>query len=287
MMNASSKHLNDPIAEKKTYTGPSPPYNVVVTGASKGIGRALAEEFLRLGDNVVICSRTGEQISKTVEELGAKFGKGRVKGKTCNVAKPAEMRTLADFAKKELGRVDIWVNNAGTNAYKYGPLSEAKDDELIQIVETNVLGVMLGCREAIRVMKDQPTTGHVFAAYGASKRGLAQLGGSISAELKMLGIRNVALHNLSPGMVTTELLMSGADTSASKFFINCLAEPPEKVAQYLVPRVRQVPSEAMFNPFTGAMASVYIKFLTKPKAYSQILSRLLTGARKDLYVIED
>ncbi|MEW5311636.1 MAG: hypothetical protein WDW38_003334 [Sanguina aurantia] len=257
------------IAEKKTYTGPSPPYNVVVTGASKGIGRALAEEFLRLGDNVVICSRTGEQISKTVEELGAKFGKGRVKGKTCNVAKPAEMRTLADFAKKELGRVDIWVNNAGTNAYKYGPLSEAKDDELIQIVETNVLGVMLGCREAIRVMKDQPTTGHVFnmdgagadgnptprfAAYGASKRGLAQLGGSISAELKML-VR--------------------------------VSEPPEKVAQYLVPRVRQVPSETMFNPFTGAMASVYIKFLTKPKAYSQILSRLLTGARKDLYVIED
>lgn len=50
-------------------------------------------------------------------------------------------------AKLTLSLSALRVNNAGTNAYKYGPLSEAKDDELIQIVETNVLGVMLGCRE--------------------------------------------------------------------------------------------------------------------------------------------
>lgn len=63
-----------------------------------------------------------------------------------------------------------------------------------------------------------------FAAYGATKRGLQQLGKSLAAELKMLGIKNVGVHNLSPGMVTTELLMSGADTPTAKFFINCLGE---------------------------------------------------------------
>lgn len=68
-----------------------------------------------------------------------------------------------------------------------------------------------------------------FAAYGATKRGLSQLGRSLEAELKLLGVKNVGIHNLSPGMVTTELLMTGADTPTAKFFINCLAEEPQEV----------------------------------------------------------
>lgn len=102
-----------------------------------------------------------------------------------------------------------------------------------------MLGVMLCCRAAINLMRGQGVPGHIFnmdgagsngrptprfAAYGATKRGLAQLGKSLEAELKLLGIRNVGIHNLSPGMVTTELLMSGANTPVAKFFINCLGE---------------------------------------------------------------
>ena len=107
------------------------------------------------------------------------------------------------------------------------------------MVETNVLGVMLCCRAAIKLMRDQGSPGHVFnmdgagangrptprfAVYGASKRGLMQLSKSLEAELKLLDIRNVGIHNLSPGMVTTELLMCGADTPVSKFFVNCLGK---------------------------------------------------------------
>lgn len=92
------------------------------------------------------------------------------------------------------------INNAGSNGYRYGPLLESTDEALEEIVETNVLGVMLSCREAIRVMRSQPSAGHVFnmdgagadgnatprfAAYGATKRSLAQLGKSLNAELKM------------------------------------------------------------------------------------------------------
>jgi chlorophyll(ide) b reductase len=85
-------------------------------------------------------------------------------------------------------------------------------------------GLRLAVRQAIRVMRNQTAGGHIFnmdgagadgsptprfAAYGATKRGLVQLGKSLQAELKMLGINNVGIHNLSPGMVTTELLMAG------------------------------------------------------------------------------
>ncbi|KIY92204.1 chlorophyll(ide) b reductase [Monoraphidium neglectum] len=124
-----------------------------------------------------------------------------------------------------------------------------------------------------------------FAAYGATKRSLAQLGKSLEAELKLLGVKNVGMHNLSPGMVTTELLMSGADTPVAKFFINCLAEEPQEVAQYLVPRLRRVPQESA--TLTGGISSQYIKYLTPPKAYSQILKRLVAGERKSRWVPED
>ncbi|CAI7788797.1 unnamed protein product [Closterium sp. NIES-54] len=66
----------------------------------------------------------------------------------------------------------------------------------------------------------------------------------------------------------------------AKFFINALAEPAEEVAQFLVPRVREVPA-------SGGNTSTYIKFLTKPKAFSQIFQRALFGQRKNRYVKED
>lgn len=278
----------------------APPYNVLITGSTKGVGRALAEDFLEAGDNVIICSRNEQQVQEAVKELQQQYGKKRVVGKACNVAKADQVRALADYAQQHFDSIDLWINNAGTNAYKYGPLLESDDEDLEAIVDTNVLGVMLCCKEAISRMKDQPAGGHVFnmdgagadgnatprfAAYGATKRSLQQLGKSLEAELKLAKISNVGVHNLSPGMVTTELLMSGANTSAAKFFINCLAEEAGDVAAYLVPRIREVPPKS--STLTGGIASQYIQYLTKPKAYGQILSRLLTGARKNRFVKED
>ena len=79
---------------------------------------------------------------------------------------------------------------------------------------------------------------------------------------------------------------TGADTQVAKFFINCLAEEPAHVASFLVPRIRRVPAES--RTLAGSIAQgAYIKYLTKPKAYGQILTRLLTGARKNRYVPEE
>lgn len=288
-----------PQTSSRKAVGIAPPYNVVITGSTKGVGRALAQRFLQEGDSVVITSRTGDRVEETVKELQNIYGASRVKGVPCDVAKPGNVKVLADFAKSEYGKIDIWINNAGTNAYRYGPLMDSDDDELASIVGTNVLGVMLGCKEAIRIMKDQPA-GHIFnmdgagadgnptprfAAYGATKRSLAQLGASLQAELSQAGIKHLAVHNLSPGMVTTELLMAGADTPTSKFFINCLAEEAQDVAEFLVPRIRKVPQESV-NALTGSITPAYVKYLTPSKAYTQIFQRLVTGARKGRFVPE-
>lgn len=272
-----------------------PPYNVVITGSTKGLGLALAKEFLRSGDRVVISSRSGDRVKGVTKELEALHGHDKVKGIECNVGVPEDVARLASFAQEQLGEVHMWINNAGSNAYRYGPLIEAEDCALAEIVETNTLGVMLSCRYAIRMMRQQPHGGHIFnmdgagadgnatprfAAYGATKRSLAQFTKSLQAELQMLDVKNVIVHNLSPGMVTTELLMSGSDTRQAKFFINALAEPAEEVASYLVPRLRAIPA-------SGAKKSTYIRFLTGPKAYVQILGRLLFKLRKNRYVAEE
>ncbi|PHU09283.1 Chlorophyll(ide) b reductase NOL, chloroplastic, partial [Capsicum chinense] len=83
--------------------------------------------------------------------------------------------------------------------------------------------------------------------------------------LEMQDVKNIIVHNLSPGMVTTDLLMSGANTKQAKFFINILAEPADVVAEYLVPNIRSIPTN-------GSTKATYIRFLTGLKAYSQIFS---------------
>jgi len=130
------------------------------------------------------------------------------------------------------------------------------------------------------MMRNQPRGGHIFnldgagsdgrptprfAAYGATKRSVVHLTKSLQAELQMNEVNNVMVHNLSPGMVTTDLLMSGATTKQAKFFINILAEPPDVVADYLVPNIREIPSNQSMKP-------TYIRFLTGLKAYSRIFS---------------
>jgi len=272
-----------------------PPFNVLITGSSKGIGYALAKEFLSAGDNVIICSRSDDLVQAAIENLRGEFGDQRVWGTTCDVRDGENVRALVDFAKNTIRYVDIWINNAGSNAYSYKPLVETGDEALMEVVTTNTLGTMICCREAIMMMMSQPRGGHIFnidgagadgsptprfAAYGATKRSLVHLTKSLQAELRMQGIKKVAVHNLSPGMVTTDLLMSGSNTKQAKFFINVLAEPADTVAKFLVPRVRAVSGKESFKP-------TYIRFLNGFKAYSQIFVRLAFGARKNRYLLED
>ena len=302
---------------------------VVVTGSTKGVGLALAREFLKTGDDsVVICSRNQEQVDKAVKLLlqenpNLSQGSNRVGGVACDVSKAKDVVNLREYASEFLGHVDIWVNNAGTNAYQFKPLIETGSEDLQEIVETNTLGLMFCMKEAINLMRSQDPgrTGHVFnmdgagtsgsatprfAAYGATKRAITQLNKSLQAELAMLEIDNVVLHMLSPGMVTTDLLMAGSDTKIAKFMINALAETPEEVAAYLVPRVRQVVLKGEGGGDGGGEAaeagaadrlvvlgqkvvggkSSYIKYLTLPKAFAQIALKAVFGLRNDRWVKE-
>lgn len=236
------------------WRAPAAPLRVVITGSSKGIGKALAREFCRAGDHVIVTARSRHSVRKTVAELRAEMGPSiRITGTEVDVGNPASVARLAKAAPLYFGgAVDVWINNAGFSG-SFQPLVESSAAQVQEVVCTNLLGTLLATRAAILTMESQSTAGHIFnvdgagadgaptpnyAAYGATKSGIAHLMGSLSAELKDSG-STTAVHTVSPGMVLTGLLLSGA-TPANKRAFNILCEQPETIAAYLAPRMRTV-----------------------------------------------
>lgn len=119
---------------------------VCITGASRGLGRALAERFSAEGANLVLGARTVPDI----DDLAAKLG-NTIAVQT-DVRIPGDVDRLVDMAVAEFGRLDVMVNNAGLAIY--GPVDEATPDDVDAMIDTNVKGVIYGSQAAFRVMKE-------------------------------------------------------------------------------------------------------------------------------------
>ena len=231
---------------------------VVITGASKGLGYALAMGFLSAGDRVVICGRNPAGLDAALLSLRRAVPKGEVSGIVCDVGDPIAGRLLADFAVARLGRVDRWINNAGTAGLLKRPLWELDAGDIIETCTTNLAGSLLLCAEAAKVMVLQPSSGkpcyHIFnmgfsmvgasfsrsaVPHKASKRGVAEVTHFLSRELNAAGVKSIGVHELSPGLVLTELLLRDT-TAGARRFLTGFAEKPEIVAAVLVPKIRAV-----------------------------------------------
>lgn len=190
--------------------------NVVITGASRGIGRSLAEEFLKHGHRVVLSSKSAYTTIKVYKELR------RIYGDACmyyiaDVGDHQQCVALAHASKCMLGDIDLWVNNAGSTAYKRGNVTELSAKEIENIVHTNYLGAIFACIAAIRVMEkgtiinfegsgsNSPSVPG-YSVYSSSKTGLSSFSKSIREELKDT---NINVCTVSPGLVYTDLLTQG------------------------------------------------------------------------------
>jgi chlorophyll(ide) b reductase len=235
--------------------------NVVVTGATKGIGKALAREFLRQGDKVFIASRSHAGVEETIRELCDQTGadpNSDIFGVSCDISRLGDVEALTEAARRDLGgRVDCWINNAGYSG-SFKPFMNSDVDTIESVVKTNLLGTMYGTRAALRMFCQQEGGGHVFnmdgagydgkatpnyAAYGSTKAAITQMNKSLHEEAKEANKRNsenrgVGVHTLSPGMVLTDLLLEGSTVDNRASVFNILCEHPETVAHNLVPRIR-------------------------------------------------
>ena len=222
----------------------------VITGSSRGIGYGLARELLKRGTNVVVTGRSQDTVDKAVAELGQP---DRVLGVACDVTDAADVQALWDASVARFGRVDIWVNNAGTTTNPV-PLWEVGSDEVRQTVETNLLGALFGMQVAARGMRAQGG-GQIFNVEGMGSKGEVQVGllpyactkaavGYLDkAFLKELKGSAVQVCSIRPGINVTEHLLHGSEHldparwEKTKRVFNILGDKPETTTPWLADRI--------------------------------------------------
>jgi len=189
-------------------------FHVVVTGSTKGIGRAIAEEMLGLGAEVLLTARTESDVLKACEELNARFG-GRAHGVPCDVSSK-EGRDALKNQVGELwkGRLDGLVNNVGTNARK--PIEEVTDEDYRLQMSTNIDSCWYLCKMFKDSLQASPggcvvnvasaagvaSTG-TGTVYAMTKAAMAHLSRSLACEWGPLGVR---VNCVCPWMTMTPLL---------------------------------------------------------------------------------
>jgi 3-oxoacyl-[acyl-carrier protein] reductase len=197
--------------------------NVVVTGASLGIGRAIAEAFVRAGHHVVLCARTAGPLEQAARELARPFQK--ILAHPCDVSDEKQVRALADFTARELGGADVLVNNAGIQG-PAGPLDEVDWNEWKRTIEIDLFGVALPCRAFIPQMK-QRGAGKIinlsgggatgprpfFSAYAAAKTAVVRLTENLAEELRPF---HIDVNAIAPGAVKTRLTSETIAAGAEK-----------------------------------------------------------------------
>jgi len=226
--------------------------SIVITGSTRGIGRGLAENFLKLGAKVAISGRSQVDVDALVSELAAEHGAERITGAACEITNPEQLKGLWNAAKSAFGQVDMWINNAGISLDRK-PLWELPADDIMKIVDINLGGVLLASRAALIGLKEQ---GHGqiwlmegfgsngmaqkgMASYGATKSAVRYLAKALRKDAEGTGVHICAL---SPGIVVTDLLLGDYDLGSEEWkkarkILNILADRIETVTPWLAENV--------------------------------------------------
>jgi len=184
--------------------------SAIVTGAGRGIGKAIAKRFLHEGAGVLICDLEPERLEAAREELAAI---GTVQSEVVNVTSREEVERMVDRAKEEFGRIDILANNAGISRFE--PFLEITDENWNDTLAINLTGVFLCSQVVAAEMKNQGSGAIVnmgstngilgeegLAHYNASKAGVILLTKTMAIELAP---HNVRVNSVCPGFILTEL----------------------------------------------------------------------------------
>ena len=185
----------------------------VITGSSKGIGKAIAHRMAEQGAKVVISSRKAGPCAEVTAEINQQFGAGTAISIPANISSKEQLKNLVDETCRQLGQIDVLVCNAASNPY-YGPMAGIEDDQFRKIFENNVLAnhwligfvapQMIARKEgsiiivsSIGGLRGTP----VIGAYGISKAADLQLARNLAHEY---GPHNVRVNCIAPGLIKTD-----------------------------------------------------------------------------------
>jgi NAD(P)-dependent dehydrogenase (short-subunit alcohol dehydrogenase family) len=185
----------------------------VVTGSSRGIGRAIAEAMADHGAKVVISSRKAPACQEVADAINAKHGDGTAIVVPASISSKEELQTLVDETRAQLGRIDVLVCNAASNPY-YGPMAGISDEQFRKILDNNVIAnhwlismaapEMLERGEGSIIIVSSIgglTSSTMIGAYNISKAADFQLARNLAAEF---GPRGVRVNCIAPGLVKTD-----------------------------------------------------------------------------------
>ncbi len=220
----------------------------IVTGSTKGIGKAIASALADQGAKVVVSSRDRDRVAETAKELAG--GGCEVLGVPCNVGRKDQLQALVDETRKAWGQIDIVVGNAAINPH-YGPSMEIPDDIFAKVMATNIqsnLWMAQMVADEMRARKDGviiyiSSIGGLrgsggIGTYGISKAADLQLARNLAIEL---GPDNIRVNCIAPGLVKTD-------------FARALWEDPD----YVEPRIAATPLRRLGEPEDIAGAAVYL-----------------------------
>ena len=187
----------------------------VVTGASRGLGKAVAQLYAREGAKIVLSARSQKDIERIVEELRAEGLEAAAF--PCDISDLEQVEALARFTIKKYGHFDIWVNNAGT-AGPYGASMDLTIDQFLAVLRTNMLGDYYGSTISMRHFLGRKS-GKLINILGAGSRGPLpnqNAYGSTKAWIRVFTLAlakeykdsGVGVYALQPGLMETDLLTS-------------------------------------------------------------------------------
>ena len=253
--------------------------NVVITGSTRGLGLEMAKEFLKAGCNVTIVGSKPESFDQAKEKL-IEFQE-KFMYVTCNVRNLEDIKNLWLESVGKWGSIDIWINNAGQNCPRES-LWDTPEEYIDAVVDTNIKGVMYGSKIAAENMLKQGH-GQIWnmeglgsndliieqtILYGTSKRALTYFTKGLAKELNNTPVK---AGRLSPGMMLTDFITKSPTGEASSVtqdirfrkIFNTLADRPETVAKYLVPRIlRNTKQDAHLVWLTNRKSAK--RFMTAP-----------------------
>ncbi|OZB15443.1 MAG: short-chain dehydrogenase [Hyphomonas sp. 34-62-18] len=222
----------------------------IITGSSRGIGRAIAEAMADQGARVVISSRKPGPCEEVAAEINKKHGDGTAIAIPANISSKEELQALVDETNKSFGKIDILVCNAASNPY-YGPMAGISDDQFTKILQNNIISnhwLVQMVAPQMQARKDGAIIivssigglrgTPIIGAYNISKAADFQLARNLATEF---GADNIRVNCIAPGLIKTD-------------FAKALWENPETLKRSLA----GTPLKRIGEPEEIAGAAVYL-----------------------------
>ena len=227
---------------------------VVITGSARGLGFEMAKIFKAKGVNVVISDLNEEKLQNAKRELNEiNNQEAKVSYCVCNVTKSEDITNLIEFAKREFGSIDIWINNAGVNQPEKA-IWELSEEEIDMVLNVDLKGAIMGAKLVMAEM-EKKHKGAIYniegygsndakmlglSIYGTSKRAITYFTEALAKESEERAT-GVIVGKLSPGIMITDFIKNALGdkekinlSEKTKKVYNILGDYPDVVAKFLV-----------------------------------------------------